>query len=63
MAKIPEGWEFWTSDEDKEAAWSTAVRLKQQRERLRPDVFVRVRVVWSGQGTVHWVLRREERRI
>lgn len=62
MAKIPDGWELWTVDDDREAAWSTAVRLKQERERLRPDLFVRVRVVWSGQGSSHLVLRREEKR-
>lgn len=62
MAKIPDGWELWTVDDDREAAWSTAVRLKQERERLRPDLFVRVRVVWSGRGSSHLVLRREEKR-
>lgn len=59
-AKVPAGWEYWTTDRDEEAAWRTAVLLKEKREALRPDVRVRVRVVRAGGA--HWVLRREETR-
>lgn len=59
--RIPEGWEYWClGGRDWGEAWEIACALKQQRERLRPDLMVRVRVV-KGPG-VYWVLRREETR-
>lgn len=57
---IPDGWEFWTTEPDFDDAWELAAELKQARERVRGDLFVRVRVV-PVQG-VFWILRREERR-
>jgi hypothetical protein len=58
-SRIPDGWEYWTTETHGEgAAWSLAVKLKQRREQLRPGVFVRVRVVRAGGA--HWILRREE---
>lgn len=59
--KIPHGWEYWTTEtQGDSAAWDLAVKLKQRREELRPDLFVRVRVVAAGKA--HWILRREEPR-
>ena len=60
--RIPDGWEYWTTELGWEAAWSTAMRLKLRREKLRHDLFVRVRVVPSGQPNTWWILRREESR-
>lgn len=59
-ARIPEGWEFWTSESDFDDAWDLARELKETRERVRADVFVRVQVI-AAEG-VHWILRREELR-
>lgn len=60
-AKIPDGWEYWTTEPlSEEAAWDMAVRLKTKREALRPSVFVRVRVVRAGRAW--WILRKEEER-
>lgn len=61
-ARIPEGWDIVTSDEGWEEAWSTATRFKHERERLRPDLFVRVKVVPSGHLNTWWVLRQETSR-
>jgi hypothetical protein len=58
-ARIPAGWEFVTSDRGWETAWSIAMRYKHERERLRPDLFVRVRVVPSGSTNVWWILKQE----
>ena len=62
--KIPAGWTYCTSEMDEEAAWALAIRLKQRREELRPDLFVRVRVIPGygyGRGS-WWVLRKDEQR-
>jgi hypothetical protein len=61
-SRIPEGWEFVTSDQGWETAWSTAMRYKHERERLRPGLFVRVRVVPSGHLNTWWILKKEETR-
>lgn len=65
-SKIPEGWEYWTTETElsvsgEEAAWQMAVLLKTRREALRPDLFIRVRVIKAGGA--HWILRREEPRV
>jgi squalene cyclase len=61
-SKIPEGWEYWTTESgNDDAVWATAVTLKHRREELRPDLLVRVRVVRAGG--VRWILRREEPRV
>lgn len=64
MARIPDGWTLLTSDVDEEQAWATGVEFKQARERIRDDVFVRVRVVRSyGRGArAFWILTKEEER-
>lgn len=59
-AKIPPGWEFWASETGNQAAWKKAVILKQEREHLRRDLMVRVRVVPAGGA--HWILRKGEPR-
>ncbi len=56
--KIPGGWSYWDSQTGKEAAWRRAVELKGARERFRPDLRVRVRVIPAGGA--HWILRKEE---
>jgi hypothetical protein len=61
-SRIPKGWEFVSIDHGWEAAWSTAMRFKHERERLRPDLFVRVKVVPSGSTNVWWILKKEESR-
>lgn len=61
-ARIPHGWTYVTSDQGEDAAWRTAVQYKRKREELRPDLFVRVKAVPSGQGGAWWVLRKEEKR-
>lgn len=59
---IPPEWEYWTTEPGtQEAAWALAVKLKQRREALRPDLFTRVRVVRAGKAW--WILRREEPRV
>ncbi len=63
--KIPEGWVYCTTEDSEESAWGMAIRLKQRREELRPDLFVRVRVIpgfGRGRGS-WWVLRRDEPRV
>lgn len=47
---IPSGWEFWTVGERGkvkgfDSSWALAFALKERREVLRPDLFVRVSVV------------------
>lgn len=60
--RIPPGWEYVTTDRGADAAWRTAIAHKQRREHLRPDVFVRVKVVPSGDQGYCWVIKREEPR-
>lgn len=61
-SRIPEGWSFWCDGgPSKETAWFNARHLKEGREVLRPDLFVRVMVV-RGPGGSWWILRREETR-
>jgi hypothetical protein len=65
MAKIPDGWTYCTTELSEEAAWDMAVRLKTERERLRPGLLVRVRVVpgfGRGRGS-YWVLRKDDTRV
>ena len=61
--KIPTDWTYCTSEMDEESAWRMAVNLKQQREKLYPNLFVRVRVVPGYGPRAHgswWVLRKDE---
>lgn len=60
-ASIPKGWEYVTTDASFNGAWTSAISYKQQRERLRPDLFVRVRVV-EPAAAAWWVIKREEPR-
>ncbi len=60
-SRIPAGWEYWSSELSQDDAWRTAIAWKETRERVRGDVFVRVRVV-QGPGDSWWILRREELR-
>lgn len=60
--RIPDGWSYVTADKGSEAAWRTAVAHKMERERLRPDLFVRVKAIPSGDDGWWWVIRREEKR-
>ena len=57
-AKVPEGWQFWTSEPDSDRAWSLVLDYKRMREGARVGVFVRARVV-PVRG-VHWILLKEE---
>ena len=59
---IPEGWEFWTSEDDREDAWRLAVEYKQMQERARGDLFIRVKVIKPLGVSGYWILRREELR-
>lgn len=64
--KIPEGWTYCTSEVSEDAAWDMAVQLKQRREELRPDLFVRVRVIPGFGRFAHgswWILRKDEPRV
>jgi hypothetical protein len=51
---------------DEDEAWRMAIDLKARREELRPDLFVRVKVI-RGHGRdargSWWVLRRDEPRV
>lgn len=58
--KIPQGWEYVTSDPDLNDAWRLAIDYKQLHEKARSDVFVRVRVIRAAH--VFWVIRRTELR-
>lgn len=58
--KIPQGFEYWTSERDADDAWRLAIEYKRVRERAQCDVFVRVKVI-PAAGT-HWVLTRVEER-
>lgn len=61
VSKIPGGWEYWCNGGvDWDQAWADAMDLKATRERLRSDLFVRVKVVKARGG--YWILRREETR-
>jgi hypothetical protein len=63
--RIPEGWEYCTSEHDEDDAWALAVRLKARREELRPDLFVRVKVIRARgphASGAWWILRRDESR-
>lgn len=55
-----DGWEYVTSDPDWDQAWRLAAEYKEFHERVRGDLFVRVRVV--PRARVFWVLRRIEQR-
>lgn len=62
---MPSGWEFWTVGERGkvkgfDSSWALAFALKERREVLRPDLFVRVSVVWPNNVGAWWILRREE---
>lgn len=61
MPKIPDGWTYLTSEVGRDQAWRTAIEYKQTHERVRSDVFVRVRVVPAAG--VYWILVREEERL
>lgn len=64
---IPDGFEYWTVGESGrkgfEESWRTARALKERREELRPDLLVRVSVVWVPGAWVWWILRKEESRV
>ena len=61
--RIPPGWSYWCNGGlSEEAAWFYARELKEGREVVRPDLFVRVRVV-RGPGAYWWILCREEPRV
>jgi hypothetical protein len=60
--RIPEGWEYVTADYGDDAAWRTAIAHKTERERLRPDLFVRVKAMASGVDGWWWVIRKDEPR-
>lgn len=65
MSNIPEGWEYWATTDPGEDPWELAVVLKQARERLYPELFVRVHVIRVRTGphrTAYWILRKEEKR-
>jgi hypothetical protein len=50
---------------DEEDAWAMAMQLKERRESLRPDLFIRVRVIRGYGSTARgswWVLRKDEPR-
>jgi hypothetical protein len=60
-SKIPDGWEYWCNGgRDWDQAWQHAFDLKSDRERLRPDLLCRVKVI--GAAGEFWILRREETR-
>lgn len=59
-ARVPDGWEFWTSEPDFDEAWTLAVEYKRMREGARVGAFVRTKVV-PAQG-VYWILLKEEQR-
>lgn len=61
---IPSGFEFWTVgergyDAGYDETWRLACDLKAERERLRPDLLVRVSCVWVRGEGVWWVVRKE----
>lgn len=60
MSRIPEGWEYWTSELSCDDAWRTAREYKEAKERTQNSVFVRVKVI-PVRGA-HWVLKRDEER-
>lgn len=61
-SRIPEGWSYWCNGgPNLETAWFNARHLKEQRESVRPDLFVRVKVVRGPAGS-WWILHREETR-
>ena len=60
--RIPKGWEFWSiGGASEEIAWFGAVHMKENRETVRLDLFVRVKVVKGPSGS-WWILRKEETR-
>jgi hypothetical protein len=61
MSRIPDGWEYWTSEPDPDAAWRVAIEYKQACERAQNGVFVRVTVI-PGAPRSWWILRRIEER-
>lgn len=61
--RIPQGWEYVTTDQNEDAAWRMAIAFKQKREELRPDLFVRVKAIPSGVGGWWWIIRKEEKRV
>lgn len=60
MSRIPDGWEYWTSELTSEEAWRVAVEYKQTRERAENSAFVRVKVIPANGA--YWILRRIEYR-
>jgi hypothetical protein len=58
MSRIPPGWEYLTSELGENDAWDFAIEYKRAHERVRSDLFIRVRVVKADRA--FWVLRREE---
>lgn len=59
-SRIPAGWSYWSDGgQSEEIAWFNARHMKEQREEVRPDLFVRVKVV-KGPGGFWWILKREE---
>ena len=65
MSRIPDGWEYWTSEFDPDTAWRVAIEYKQTYERARNNAFVRVTVVPGPpqpRPQSWWILRRIEER-
>lgn len=61
-SRIPPSWSYWCNGGASEGiAWFNARHLKEQRESLRPELFVRVKVV-RGPGGSWWILHKEETR-
>lgn len=60
MSRIPDGWEYWTSELSADEAWRRAVEYKQTRERTQNSVFVRVKVI-PARGCF-WILHQIEPR-
>lgn len=58
--RIPEGWEYVTSDPSVDDAWRLACDYKQLHEKVNGGVFIRVRVIRAAH--VFWVIRRVESR-
>lgn len=60
MSRIPDGWEYWTTEKTAEEGWRVGVEYKQMRERVQNGTFVRIKVI-PADGA-YWILRRIEHR-